>query len=126
MSKGKVFLVQDTKWVDPKDGKLKSKFDYSAAGVYGEVVELLQPGASPFDLPPVVRDLRAGLANFCCSDYLLLVGSPVLIGLAVAVAADFNLGHVAMLQWSGAKRQYIPCRVFELFGPAHDEDNRTS
>lgn len=115
---GKVFLVQDTKHIDPKDGQLKSKFDFSAASIYGELVELLEPGASPFDLPPVVRKLREGLFHFSSSDYLLLVGSPVLIGLAVAIAADFNNGHVAMLQWSGAKRQYIPCRVFELFGPS--------
>lgn len=114
----KVFLVQDTKWVDPKDGQLKSKFDFTAATIYGELVELLAPTASPFDLPPVIRRLREGLFHYSNSDYLLLVGSPVLIGLAVAIAADYNTGHVAMLQWSGAKRQYIPARAFELFGPA--------
>lgn len=116
MSKNsRVFLVQNTKWIDPKDGQLKSKFDFTAAEQFGPIVELLEPTASPFDLPPVIRRLHDVLCGYTPQDYLLLVGSPVLIGLAVAVAADYADGHVAMLQWSGAKRQYIPARAFQLF-----------
>lgn len=111
----RVFLVQNTKWVDPKDGQLKNKFDFTAALQFGSIRELLEPTASPFDLPPVIRKLQAGLRDYTPQDYLLLVGSPVLIGLAVAIAADYSSGHVAMLQWSGAKRQYIPARAFEIF-----------
>lgn len=111
----KVFLIQDTKWVDPKDGQLKSKFDYTAASQYGELVELLWPGASPFDLEPVMPALVRGLFHYTPVDYLLLVGSPVLIGLAVALAADFGGGSVSMLQWSGAKRQYIPVFARNIF-----------
>lgn len=111
-----VFVVQDTKWVDPKDGKLKSKFDFTAATQFGELVELLQPTASPFDLPPVIDRLQRMLVGYDYNrHYLLLVGSPVLIGLAVAIAADQSDGNVAMLQWSGAKRQYIPARAFNVF-----------
>lgn len=109
-----VYLVQDTKWVD-KDGQLKSKFDFSAATQYGELVELLEPGASPFDLAPVIYRLQDRLRNFSRTDYLLLVGSPVLIGLAVAIAANYGDGDVAMLQWSGAKRQYIPARAYGIY-----------
>jgi hypothetical protein len=43
------------------------------------------------------------------------VGSPVLIGLAVAVAAEYNNGNVGMLQWSGEKRSYFPARAFDVF-----------
>lgn len=111
-----VYLVQDSKCVDVKDGQLKSKFDYTAAERYGNIVHLLDPGSSPFDLLPVIKRLQQGLAMFNDSDYLLLVGSPILIGLAVAIAADNNAGHVAMLQWSGAKRQYIPVHAFDIFG----------
>lgn len=111
-----VFLVQDTKWVDPRNGQLKSKFDYSAAEKFGTVEELLAPGDSPFNLPPVMEKLRKGLAMFTDEDYLLLVGSPVLIGLAVAVAADNNAGFVNMLQWSGAKKLYIPVTAENIFG----------
>jgi hypothetical protein len=109
-----VFLVQNTKWIDQKDGRLKSKFDFTAATQFGELHELLAPSASPFDLPPVVHALQIGLANFSNQDYLLLVGSPVIIGCAVAIAASYNDGQVGMLQWSGAKRQYIPARAFGL------------
>jgi hypothetical protein len=111
----KVFIVQDTKWVDPKDGQLKSKFDFTAATQFGELVHLLEPSASPFDLPPVMHRLHERLADFTTRDYLLLIGSPVLIGLAVAIAADKADGDVAMLQWSGSKRQYIPARAFNVF-----------
>jgi hypothetical protein len=109
-----VFLVQDTKWVDPKDGRLKSKFDFTAAEQFGEIVELLPASASPFDLAPVIDTLWRGLKGFRSADYLLLVGSPVIIGCAVAIAAQENGGMVGMLQWSGAKRQYIPARAFGL------------
>lgn len=111
----RVFLVQNTRWVDPKDGRLKPKFDFTPATQFGRIVELLEPTASPFDLPPVVKRLHVGLSDYTTQDYLLLVGSPVLIGLAVAIAADVTDGHVAMLQWSGAQRCYFPARAFQLF-----------
>lgn len=109
-----VYLVQDTKWVD-KDGKLRSKFDFSAAEQFGSIVELLPASASPFDLPPVIEALHNGLRAFNDLDYLLLVGSPVIIGCAVAIAADLNNGNVAMLQWHGIKRQYFPVPALGLF-----------
>jgi|SRR5687768_4930248 len=111
-----VYLVQDTKTVDPKTGQLHSKFDFAAAEQFGEIVELLDPGDSPFKLEQAKQKLRKGLAMFTDEDYLLLVGSPVLIGLAVAVAADNNAGDVNMLQWSGAKRLYIPVKAQNIFG----------
>ena len=111
-----VFLVQDSKWVEPKTSKLQSKFDYSAAEQYGELVELLHPSDSPFNLPVAISKLQKALAMFNDEDYLLLVGSPVLIGLAVAIAADLNDGNVNMLQWSGAKRNYVVVKAEDIFG----------
>lgn len=103
-----VWLVQDTKWIDPRDGQLKSKFDFTAAERFGELHELLEPTSSPFNLEPVLKRLHDNLEMFCDDDYLLLVGSPVLLGIACAVASYYNDGNVSMLQWSGAKRDYIP------------------
>jgi len=117
----KVFVVQDTKWVDPKDGQLKPKFDFSPAGEFGELVFLLGSNASPFNLPPVLTELQERLKEFGDDDYLLLVGSPVLLGLATAIAADYNDGRVNMLQWSGAKHSYIPVRALGVFADCQDE-----
>lgn len=109
-----VWVVQNTKWIDPKDGQLKPKFDFTKAARFGELKELLSPTASPFNLPPVLRDLNNALETYSDEDYLLLVGSPVLLGLSVAVAAYYNDGHVNMLQWSGAKRDYLPVSVKDI------------
>lgn len=117
----KVFVVQDTKWVDPKDGTLKPKFDFSPAAEFGELVFLLGSNASPFNLPPVLSELQERLKDFGDDDYLLLVGNPVLLGLATAIAADFNDGSINMLQWSGAKRTYISVKANGVFADCQDE-----
>lgn len=109
----RVFIVQNTLRVT-SSGKMEPKFDFSQAASFGELVHLLDHNASPFDLPPVQRRLDTALLGFTNNDYLLLVGNPVLIGLAVAVAAAHNNGQVGMLQWSGARRCYIPARAFNV------------
>lgn len=110
-----VFIVQDQKWVDPKTGQLKGKFDFTPAESFGKLEYLLKPSASPFDLPPVIRALKDRLLGIRPDDYLLLTGNPALIGLAVAIAADYLDGNLKMLQWSGAKRQYIPIFAEDVF-----------
>lgn len=110
----KVFVVQNQHRWDKDKGVFTPKYDLSSAKSYGELVDLLTPTASPFNSEPVVRELREKLAWFGDDDSLLLVGNPVLIGCAVAIAASVNQGRVAMLQWSGTDRRYV--RVFvEVF-----------
>jgi hypothetical protein len=111
-----VYIIQDQKWVDPKaQHQLKPKFDFELAREFGELEFLLKPSASPFDLKPVLLRLHQVLQNFSSSDYLLLTGNPILLGVTVAVAADYNDGNVAMLQWSGAKQSYIPVFAKNIF-----------
>lgn len=117
-----VYIIQDQKWVDPKTGQLRPKFDFEPAREHGELVYVLKPSASPFDLEPVLKRLHQALADFGDDDFLLLTGNPVLLGLAVAVAADYNEGRVAMLQWSGAKGTYIPVRAEGIFPEAQEEE----
>lgn len=107
----RVFVVQDQKQVNTHTGELESKFDMTPAEEYGQLIELLRSGSSPFNLGPAVKRLHKVLHDFTDDDYLLLVGNPVLIGMAVAVAAHYNGGSVACLQWSGAKSKYIPVRA---------------
>lgn len=111
-----VYIVQDQKHVDPnKNNQLVSKFDFTPAQKYGELHFLLKPSASPFNLPPALDKMHQELQHFTDEDYLLLTGSPVLLGLAVAIAADYNGGNVKMLQWSGAKRDYVPVDGKHIF-----------
>lgn len=108
-----IYVVQNTHYKDHNDGVWKPKFDFTPALQFGELAFLLDHKASPYDLPPVQRVLHEKLMHFSNKDYLLCVGSPVLIGLAVAIAADYNHGHVAMLQWKG--NGYFPARALDVF-----------
>jgi hypothetical protein len=42
---------------------------------------------------------------------LLLIGNPILIGCAVAIAARANAGRVKLLQWSGTDQRYVTVQV---------------
>lgn len=118
-----VWAVQNVHWVDRSDGKLKPKFDFTSAARWGEVRFLLPPTASPFSLMGPMSIMHDKLQDYDAhSDYLLLVGSPVLLGLAVAIAADKSGGNVNMLQWSGAKRDYLPVKVTNVFAETDCRD----
>lgn len=110
-----VYIVQNTHFKDRRDGKVKPKFDFTPATQFGKLEYLLPPEASPFDLPPAQKRLHEVLQHYTKKDYILCVGSPVFIGLAVAIASEYGCGHVAMLQWSGERQQYFPARAFDVF-----------
>jgi len=107
----KVFVVQNQHRWDPAKGAFVPKFDLTSATKYGELVYLLTPTAAPFNSGPVINELRDKLAFFGDDDCLLLIGNPVLIGCAVAIASEVNNGRVRMLQWSGTDRRYVPVQV---------------
>jgi N-acetyl-beta-hexosaminidase len=46
------------------------------------------------------------LRDFSDDDYLLLIGNPVFIGWATAIAAAYNEGRVNLLMWSGKEKGY--------------------
>lgn len=113
----KVYAIQQPKRLDPRTGQLVDHVDLEPAREHGELHLLLQPGAGPFkDLDHTLEELRNGLAEFTDQDVLLLVGNPVLIGLATAIAADLTNGHVTFLQWSGARREYIKVCANYIYG----------
>jgi hypothetical protein len=110
-----VYVVQNQLALG-RTGVLEPKFDLSPALVWGELCELLPEKMPPFDSRPVIERLRQRLVTFCDADSLLLIGNPVNMGLAVAVAAGFNGGRVALLQWSGTRRQYVRVEASQIFG----------
>lgn len=102
-----VYAVHKHMRRDKQTGQLEPAFDLSPARVFGEIEYLLGPGVSPFKPEPIIKELEAKLHNFSDEDFLLLIGNPILIGLATAVAADVN-GRVRFLQWSGTNGCYRP------------------
>lgn len=115
MSKNRVFVVQNQHRWSREHQRFEPKFDLSPAETFGELVYLLSPTAAPFRPEPVIEELREKLADFGPGDHLLLVGNPVLIGFAVALAADANGGDVSLLQWSGKDQRYIAVEASGLF-----------
>ncbi len=109
-----VYAVQCQMRKDLVQNKLVPKFDMTSAEKFGKIETLLSPSASPFNTQPIVDELVEKLKSYNDDDYLLLIGNPILIGLVVATAADFNDGRVNLLQWSGTKNQYISVRA-DLF-----------
>lgn len=104
----RVFIVQDQYMRHPENNSLVSKFDFSQAAAYGELVFLLGPNVNPFrPNETVIATLTDQLYDFSNRDYLLLTGNPVLIGWATAVAALMNKGPVKFLQWNGRRKCYL-------------------
>lgn len=110
MSK-RVYVVQNQHRWNGKFSQFEPKFDLSPAEDFGVLTYLLSPTAAPFRPEPIIKELKEKLAAFGPDDHLLLVGNPVLIGLSVAIAAQFNDGAVSLLQWSGKDQRYINVRV---------------
>lgn len=105
-----VYIVQDQQRMNQITRRLESKYRDldEKAGKFGRPVYLLSPTARPFQPHSVIPDLRERLQRFGDDDFLLLIGNPVLIGWAVAIACDFNEGRVRTLQWNGERGEYIP------------------
>jgi hypothetical protein len=110
-----VYVVQDQHRWDPVKKAFVPKFDLSAAQDHGQLSYLLSPTAAPFNPKPIIAELREKLAGFTSQDRLLLVGNPVLIGFAVAIAAHIGGGDLTLLQWSGKDQRYIEVEARGLF-----------
>lgn len=97
---------------------LVPKFNLNPAREFGIVTYLLTPSANPLieDPSPIIRELRKNLEHFTDDDFILAIGNPMLIGWAVALAADANNGKVSMLQWNGGDRKYmrVNARLWEV------------
>lgn len=73
---------------------------------FGELALLLPEGNILFASQDVVDILYDKLSDFTDSDFLLLIGDPVAIGMATAVAAKINNGSVNFLKWDRQEKKY--------------------
>jgi hypothetical protein len=82
---------------------------------FGEIVVMLPSHFRiGFSAGQVADQLMVLLSSFKEEDYLLLIGDPVLIGIATAVASHWTNGKVRMLKWDRQECMYYPVN-FDLF-----------
>lgn len=100
---GTVYAVQD-------DG---SK-NLTIASEYGRVTAIATRDIPLHSSPDsFVDDMKASLANFNpkAGDWLLLIGDPVRIGVAVAIVAKMTGGWVPCLKYDRQSRRYFPVQL---------------
>jgi hypothetical protein len=104
-----VYLVQEPLKRDP-DVTIVPKINYRTLKPYGDVRFLFQWDELKDDdtLNPhaMLERLRDLLCDFTDDDYIVPIGNPALIGMAVLIAAECNDGRVRMLDWIKAERRY--------------------
>lgn len=99
----KVYVVQEN-----------PRLNYVDADNYGEVIFLTTKDYSPMKNSlintQVLMDIAGGLKDFDPDvDFLLLTGSPILLGYAFH-RAMVKKGYAHILQWDGYRQSYLPIR----------------
>lgn len=106
-----VYVVQEPVYRDHGTGLMVPRFDLTPAAVYGDIEYLTAYGTVSLTPMPVIRALRHKLRKFSDDDYILPAGDPVLIGMAVMIAADSNMGRVKVLKWDKPLNGYIVIQI---------------
>jgi hypothetical protein len=106
MSQGFVYVVQQHFKYDRERGELVARYDLTRAQRWGKMRILLDERADIDEPRRVIAKMNMLLSTFSDDDYLLLIGHPVLIGWATAIAASHNTGRIRQLVWSGEHRDY--------------------
>jgi hypothetical protein len=79
---------------------------------YGKIEVLLPPGLQVgFSAGQAVRTIDVKLSTFCDKDFLVLIGDPVCIGVAVATACKWNQGRANLLKWDRQTSAYFPISI---------------
>lgn len=78
----------------------RNDLDLSSAKIHGELVYLTPQAFQVYTSASMpIQEMYANLRDFNDDDSLLLIGDPVLIGLASMIACEMNSGVVNMLKW---------------------------
>ena len=97
-----VYVVQE-----PAAGK-----NILSATDYGEI-EIMLPAKENmmFSPAPTVAKIKSLLKNFNDEDYLLCIGDPAAIGVAIHYALLANQHKVKLLKWDRREYKYYPVEV---------------
>ena len=97
----KVYVVQEN-----------PRVNILAAGRYGELIPLLNPGKQiTLSSAPVVRLMRQKLKDYNDDDFLLAMGDPVAIGISCIIASEVNNGKVNILKWDRENSCYYNVKI---------------
>lgn len=92
-------------------GVAKPRDSLTEASVYGDLEVLHRGNKVGMDTANIVQRFKHALRNFNDDDFILLVGDPVLIGLATAVAMKSNRGKANVLKWNRETRSYLKVEI---------------
>jgi len=105
-----VYVVQQTMKKGPSG--LVPAFDLTPALAYGDIELLLDSATSVgIAVKPILRTLRDKLRNFSDDDYILPVGDPIAMALAINVALEYNDGRAKVLRWDRREKGYVKLQV---------------
>lgn len=87
--------------------KAVPRYDLNPAKSYGELISLLEwTEPRRYSWKELIPIMRGRIADFSDDDYILPVGHTIAIGLAIALAAEANLGKVRVLDWDRKYHEY--------------------
>lgn len=76
---------------------------------FGEIKILFPPDFQVgLSAGQATQRLMFEMSDFTKEDYLLLIGDPVVIGIATAVASHWSNGKVKLLKWDRHEKIYYP------------------
>ena len=107
----RVYITREDFKRDRVTGHLTLGLDTSAAESFGRRIYVLSENAKPWNPAMAMTEARATLAEFdAATDYVILIGPPILCAVVLAVAADRarqdGYTHVRVLYWYGREGRY--------------------
>lgn len=110
----KVLVTQVPSRYDKASEQWTPTVDITSATEFGEIVELLPPNAGWFTDDVIHQKLTESLNKhrFVYSDYLLLLGSPVVMTAAVAIISRLIYPQpIRLLVWDRMSSRYVEHKV---------------
>ena len=102
-----VYVPQDQTRYDDVLGAPVSIMDFTPALRYGRIVMCLPPNISIMYTQPVIASLRESMRRFRPKDYLVAIGSPIVIAISAKIAMEKTGGRLNLLTWDRRERQYL-------------------
>jgi hypothetical protein len=88
----------------------RTEHNFVPATDYGDIEFVALVNFPKFEDPQKHVDfMRSRLANFGSNDYLLVVGDPLNIGVAMAILAQ--RGPFSVLKWDNMSAKYLPVNI---------------
>ena len=112
----RVFVTTVPSRKDPMTHQWMPTVNISPAEEHGEVVQILPPGSQFFAASEVTRLIKQRLheLDYQQGDFLLPMGSPVIMAVASAVAARRSNGCLKVLVWDKQSARYVPYELEQL------------